>query len=280
MLKIDEERAGFRKIVENACRASSSSSSSSGTSGSVVTPEAGGSKGYSGVPRRVDAGNQKKSYAVVVRASGDTVLDADEVKKRVMSDVQSAAPGLKVNAVRRVRNGVAIEVADNKGLEALKACRKFADVGLKVDEPRKIGPKIIIYDCPEDMSQDALLKELYSKNATEVPAPEFLSRTRVVSLRKGNLILEVSPLTREVQMREGRVFLGWQGCRVREIDLVQRCHRCYAVGHMARECKLKTNACRICSKEGHLAKDCRTKEEVWLKNLQGIRCLRRNVRIT
>lgn len=62
----------------------------------------------------------RKSFAVVVRASGDQPLQADEVNERIMTDLRSTATTLKGYAVRRVRNGVAIEVADSKGLETLK----------------------------------------------------------------------------------------------------------------------------------------------------------------
>lgn len=65
----------------------------------------------------------KKATLLWSERAGDDALYADEVKKRVLTDVKNAAPGLKVSAVRRVRNGVAIEVADSKGLETFKACK-------------------------------------------------------------------------------------------------------------------------------------------------------------
>lgn len=136
MGKIEDERTALRELVDRACRVGpvSAVTHAPGSSGSSDPSGGGVRKSVVGAPEQA-----RKSYAVVVRASGDT-LDADGIKKLVMADVKKAAPELKVSAVRRVKNGVAIEVADSKGLETLKACKKYGEVGLKVDEPRKIGP--------------------------------------------------------------------------------------------------------------------------------------------
>lgn len=72
------------------------------------------------MPGGVSSGT--KSFAVVVRASGDKPMPADKVKKRIMTDVRTTAPALKVNAFRRVRNRV---IRGNKGLESLKSLKKI-----------------------------------------------------------------------------------------------------------------------------------------------------------
>lgn len=181
----------------------------------------------------------------------------------MMHDVRKVAPEVKVCAVRTVRNGVAIEVSDVEGVAKLKTCGTFAKAGLKVEDPKKIGPKVVIYDVPEYLTDNDVMKDLFSKNLTDtLSMADFISTARVISRRSGTLILELPNVAKEALVKQGRVYLGWHGCRLREIDLLQRCHRCYAVGHMASACKLDSNACRRCGSTKYLAKDCKAEKEV------------------
>lgn len=249
LVKLDDrKRTHERDYCSVASSQAGSSNQGVGSVGGVLPPKR--------------AVNVRKNYAVVVR-SREGQMESDEVKKRVMDQVRKVAAEVKVCAVRTVKHGIAIEVSDVDGVAKLKGCGTFAKAGLKVDDPKKIGPKVVIYDVPDYITDDELMKDLYSKNLKEVVSmAEHISRSRLISRRAGTVILEVSPQARDVLVKEGRAFLGWNGCRVREIDLLQRCHRCYGVGHMARECKLDSNACRKCGKTGHLAKDCTAAKEV------------------
>ena len=42
--------------------------------------------------------------------------------------------------------------------------QKFGDLGLKVESPKNIGPKIIVFDIENEMKNDELMDELYLKN--------------------------------------------------------------------------------------------------------------------
>ncbi|GLV44556.1 hypothetical protein CBL_12097 [Carabus blaptoides fortunei] len=60
----------------------------------------------------------------------------------------------------------------SRTLDALQKCKKFGEGELKAESPRKIGPKITIYDVSEDIkSNAALLEELYERNLDTVSYP-------------------------------------------------------------------------------------------------------------
>lgn len=47
-------------------------------------------------------------------------------------------------------------------------CKKIEQMGLRMAAPRKIGPKVIVYDVPNKMTSEKFLNEFYEKNAKEV----------------------------------------------------------------------------------------------------------------
>lgn len=112
---------------------------------------------------------------------------------------------MRVKAVRKTRSGgVAIETVSKKELNEVKVCVRFAEVGLKVEEPRKIGPKLIVYDVPTVLTNEKFLSELFSKNLRECVGEDvFKERVRVISRSSkkdaacGNVIVEVPVCVRD-----------------------------------------------------------------------------------
>lgn len=125
-------------------------------------------------------------------------------------------------------------------------CKRFNELGLKVDVPRRVGPKLIVYDVPNELTNDEFMKEFYDKNLKGcVSENEFKERVRVVSRNSkkgaacGNMIMEVSKRMLEVLHEEGRLYINWRAFKFKEFVSVLRCHKCYAFGHMMRECEMK-----------------------------------------
>ena len=177
-----------------------------------------------------------KTYAVVVKAKDDSVkITSEEVKEKVMKNVNSDLK-ISVRAVRKTRSGgLAIEAASERDIRMLRECKKFGALGLKVEDPKKIGPKVLLFDLENEMTNEDLLNEVYEKNLRNagVSEKEFKERVRVVSrmnrkvVNVGNVIIEVSNRMREILVREGRVYVKWRACKVREFVNVLRCHKCF-----------------------------------------------------
>jgi len=123
---------------------------------------------------------------------------------------------------------------------------------------------MIVYDVPNEMTSDELMREFYEKNVRSyVSESEFKERVRIVSrggkkvAACGNVILEVPSRVKNVVCTEGRVFVGWKAFRVKEFVNVLRCRRCYAYGHMMRECMEKERLCQKCGMSGHMVRECK-----------------------
>ena len=210
---------------------------------------------------------RERSYAVVVKPKDDSVkLSSEQVKECVMKNV-SADLNIRVKAVRKTRSGgLAIEAASESELKMLSECKKFGELGLKVEPPRKIGPKVVVFDVENEMTNDEFMKELYERNLkrANVSENEFRQRARVVTrtnkkgVNVGNVIVELSVSMHEILLNEGRVYVKWRSCKVRDFVNVLRCHRCFAFGHMMRECSVKERLCERCGESGHLRDKCKS----------------------
>ena len=69
---------------------------------------------------------------------------------------------IRLKALRKSRSGgIAIEVGKENELKMLRESKKFGDLGIKVEPPRKIGPKVVVFDVENEMTNDDFMNELY-----------------------------------------------------------------------------------------------------------------------
>lgn len=177
----------------------------------------------------------------------------------------SGSLNVRVRSVRRARSGgIAIETVSEAERNKVLECKRFEETDLRVGLSKKIDPKVLIYDVPNEMTNERLLNEMYTKNLSEcVTKSELDERVRIVnrSNRKdaavGNVIMEVTVCMRNAVCKAGRVFVGWSAFRMKEFTSVLRCYKCFAFGHMMRECAEKERLCQKCGESGHQMKECK-----------------------
>ena len=46
-------------------------------------------------------------------------------------------------------------------MRMLKSCKKFGDLGLKAEPSSKIGPKAVVFDVENEMTNEEFMNELY-----------------------------------------------------------------------------------------------------------------------
>jgi len=235
------------------------------------------SRGQTGNARKNE---KEQSYAVIVRAEDASVnVTSEEVKERVMKHV-SKSLNVRVKAVRKIKNGgVAIETMSECELKKIRECDRFKNAGLKVELPRKVGPKIILYDVPNELPNEVIIKEMYERNLKErVTEKTFMERVRVVSRNGkkdaacGNVIIEVASCVKDILCGDGRVFVHWKAFRVKEFHNVLRCHKCFAFGHMMKQCSEKERLCQKCGCAGHIMRECKKKSECRNCRIKGCKC--------
>ena len=80
----------------------------------------------------------------------------------------------------------------------------------------------------------------------------MVTRTSRKGVNVGNVILELSVGMYEILLNEGRVYVKWRSCKVRDFVNDLRCHRCFEFWHMMRECSVKERLCESRGESGHL----------------------------
>jgi len=68
-------------------------------------------------------------------------MSSEQVKENLMKHMKSNV-NVQVKAMRKTRNGVMIEIASEKERKALCESKRYENMGLTDQLPRKTGPKI------------------------------------------------------------------------------------------------------------------------------------------
>ncbi|CAG9131516.1 unnamed protein product [Plutella xylostella] len=76
-----------------------------------------------------------------------------------------------------------------------------------------------------------------------------------------NFIIEVPALIRNAFISQGRVFLNWSSCPVKDFTIVTRCYKCQQYGHAAKSCRETVATCGHCGERGHVQSECTKKAE-------------------
>lgn len=227
----------------------------------TVTP---GERGYAaavkGAPAVTGTKKRPKSNPPVVLVFPENEPKDSRVTREVVKKTLCPQEmGVQVRAVRSIRDGgLAIETATREQMEKVKAAPLLKDKGFKVQEPRVRGPKVLIYDVPEDIKEEALASTIWGQNfADDVDQDQFVKGFKVVRRAKSsaNITAECSGEVRNLLRGKGRIFVGWGCCRVVDFVFPLRCNRCCAFGHTVRWCTLGVT-CLHCAEEGHGIWDC------------------------
>ena len=80
-------------------------------------------------------------------------------------------------------------------------------------------------------------------------------------LDRNHAVVEIGGGAFRRWIKDSRVFVGLDSCRVEEFLQITRCYRCYGFGHVSAKCRVPQEVCGHCAKEGHTYKDCGKKKE-------------------
>ncbi|KAL0269060.1 UNVERIFIED_CONTAM: hypothetical protein PYX00_010794 [Menopon gallinae] len=165
--------------------------------------------------------------------------------------------------MRQGRSGVIITTADETSWTKVVNHKNLKDKGLKTTEPGKRWPRLGIYGMDRSLEKDQLTDVIYKQNFAESydTLAKFkedfspLYRTGRRDNIRGAWVVRVTGGLRKKMLEMGRVYIGWDVCRVEDEPGMTRCYRCLAFGHLAGKCVAKP-VCGHCGTEGHERKDC------------------------
>ncbi|KAI4475161.1 hypothetical protein M0802_015262 [Mischocyttarus mexicanus] len=83
--------------------------------------------------------------------------ESDEVKKKLKEIIRPKDHEINVRRLTKIRNGLRIEVEDEKSVEKLLTNDTIREAGMEAEKPRKKKPVVMIYDVSEELT-DAEIK--------------------------------------------------------------------------------------------------------------------------
>ncbi|XP_022825373.1 uncharacterized protein LOC111355606 [Spodoptera litura] len=231
--------------------------------------------------------NETSSYANVVKKGADNYVrpqnlssvaiypsdktkTSDDTKSLVQKIISPEVMKLHVRSVRKIRDGGVIISTENKAdIDKLKNAEKLVSSGLTVQEPAKRRPKIAVIGVPSALSEKEVLDCIYEQNLSDKmpnsPREPTLATIKLShksgkkNLSTCNYVLEVPPSIRKILLGQGRLFINWTSCAVRDYTIVTRCFNCQQFGHAAKYCRETSPTCHLCGDSGHSFKECSNK---------------------
>lgn len=168
---------------------------------------------------------------------------------------------LNIDKMRYLPNGgIAIEckdIASQKAVEAAASEQLGEDYSVQL--PVLLNPRVKLVGIRDDLSEIDIVECLKKQN-------ECLQDSKMKLIRKftrnngTTVVLEVDAKSMEACMKEGRLKINWERCRVFEDLNVYMCHKCCGFNHMGGTCKNKL-ACVKCAGE-HIGSRCENDVEM------------------
>lgn len=205
-----------------------------------------------------------------VRPSALIVRPEDKAKyadilKRIKMDEPTRVAGECVDKIRRTAAGDMLIIV-SKGQEAKRQALQQALTNVLGDDAKVVskGPQedLEIRDLDEEATRAEILDALRKAADEENDLDEGV----IKSLRKGFRGTQTASITlpmavsRKILSQGSKIRIGFVNCRLVEVVKPLKCFKCWHYGHLATNCKSKTDRssqCIKCGKSGHKIADCK-----------------------
>ncbi|XP_015123514.1 uncharacterized protein LOC107045695 [Diachasma alloeum] len=128
-------------------------------------------------------------------------------------------------------------------------------------EPRE---DIEIKDIDEDTSKEDVLEALQRAVGEEHQmGPETIQSMRKAYGGTQTACLTLTSAAVKKILGEdnhGKIKIGWVNCRIRRVQRLVKCFKCWHYGHLASKCRSAVDRSKLCARsagDGHKAKDCK-----------------------
>ena len=176
-----------------------------------------------------------------------TFIDAESTCRAVYAAVNPGELSIRINRVIKGRNKAVRIVAEKGELDKIKPI--LDEAGLTTKQFDKLLPRLVIKDIPTDMDRERLVaavaqQNLKSKSAEDIKLIYWYPKQ---DRRTTSAVIETSPAVRTELLHQGRIYIGWSACRITDHLRITQCFRCLGFGHIAKDCKAKTDTCGHCA---------------------------------
>ena len=201
---------------------------------------------------------KKRSITVKIKANAENQKNFE-----TRADVQGCVENpeaIEMQGLRNRKNGeIQIDCGSSNGAEKLKMelSENFGEkYDVFIEKPRR--PRVKILGFSREYSNEDLIDRIKLQNK-QIDLGEMIVLKRYENVNmnysKYNAIFEVDPKTFKNIMSVGKVYIGYEKCRVVECFGILRCFKCCGFGHKQNECRSENVICPKCA-GGHKKSEC------------------------
>lgn len=230
-------------------------------------------EGMPKVERRNQKEDKKKSYSeavikknesvIIVKPAEESKASTSEItKQEIKNKVNVAKLGVGITKMRKATRGAVVIGCENKTQAEILMNKVSTDLGDKyiVKAPQIKNVKIRIYnidkeDCEEEQELWKKVEEQNGYMKDSIHA-KIMHKSVNEKSRSVTVIAVVDLKTRDLLLKEDKLKIGWNICKVQSYIGILRCFKCCGYYHFAKECK-KEEACGKCAGK-HANKECKS----------------------
>jgi len=207
---------------------------------------------------------------VIVKEVNDTGRTGQDIRAQVTHVEDLRRARLHMHCASVVHKAVVIEVRDSESRQKILSSRGLREAGLiaTVKEPQH--PEIKVYDCPRDMSDAEIHRDVVELNLVKNAEwwecdADSVTVAHHAQQRQGKLdtiFLKVMPEARAKLLSVGWISVGWCLCHVADHTHVARCHKCQHLGLVQKFCREDWDICIHCGGVGHKFASCKKRDSL------------------
>ncbi|XP_065354607.1 uncharacterized protein LOC135949073 [Calliphora vicina] len=202
---------------------------------------------------------KKRPDAVVIKPrDGHSYAD---VLKNLKTKVNPEETEVAIQSVRKTKSGSILLVMGQGGRKdefreaIMSTLKEEATV-----QDMKSKATIEIQDHDSLTTEEEVLKAIQNvANITEEDTNIRLTATNSREQKRAFVSLPTADANTLLEKR--RILIGWTYCRIRYMEEVKRCYKCFESGHTQWDCKgpdrKSMGLCIRCGQKGHKMKECR-----------------------
>lgn len=181
---------------------------------------------------------------------------SDETKTYLKDKINPV--DISVNGIRKVARGaIVVECTNKEASEKLiQKLNKDLSDRYEVKETEAKKPRIKVIGLSTKDEEGTIINFIKTQNDGLDRADIKVLKIFENKQKNGyNCVLQVDGDTFKKLMKERKIFIGWDRCRLVECVDLLRCYNCSGFQHRSADCK-RTKACPRCS-ENHDLKECK-----------------------